>query len=568
MTNLLRLLLLLIILPALHLSSLAQTASKEKRAGTAFISGHVTIERKAAQGVTVVAASSDYGPLRKTYAQSVTDAEGRFQLSGVPAGQVTVQALADGFVSAVEGTSSDIPAKTISVADGETVENLEFALVRGGVITGRVTQTGGQPVIEERLSIELVDEAGKKVPSFYFNSFAFQTDDRGVYRIYGLRAGRYLVSSGQTKGTVRLGFGGRFFPQTFYPGVTDEAKATIVEVTSGGEATGIDIALEPPKQTYTATGRIVNAETGKPVPDMTYGYGTYDPAKKRVGAFGFNNNATNAKGEFRIEGLLPDQYAAFAFVTPDSAALADSYSDPVKFEITDANVENLEIKVHRGATITGVAVLENPNDRAALAQLSKLQLRAFNSASEIGTFSFRTNYLNADGSFLLKGLRPGKTRISLGGYPLVKGFSLVRVERNGAEQREGIDVGAGEQISGVRLILAYGSGTVRGQIEIRNGTVPQGARLSVVARRSGEDQTNTYGAWVDERNRFLIENVPPGTYELTLKARIFSSSDAQTPPRDVAAPVKQTITVAEGAEVQTSFTLDLSANSSNEGKIP
>jgi hypothetical protein len=41
-------------------------------------------------------------------------------------------------------------------------------------------------VIGEHVSIALVDEAGKKVPSL-FNPFVFDTDDRGVYRVYGLR---------------------------------------------------------------------------------------------------------------------------------------------------------------------------------------------------------------------------------------------------------------------------------------------------------------------------------------------------------------------------------------------
>lgn len=546
--------------------SAASSASKDAKAtGAAVVSGRVTVEGKAAAGVTVAAATSDYGPERKVFGQSVTDADGRFQITNVPAGRMTVQALAEGFV-AKQSTSFENSGKTITVAEGETIENVDFTLTRGGVVTGRVTQSNGQPVIGEHLSVALVDEAGKKVPAFYFNPFVFDTDDRGVYRIYGLRAGRYLISTGQTKGTVRMGFGGRFFPQTFYPGVTDEAKATIVEVTTGGEATGIDIALDPPKRTYVATGRIVDAETGKPVPNVTYGYGTYNPNDKRVGAFGFNNTATNAKGEFRIDGLLPDQYQAFAFnMGGDSNPLADSYSDPVNFEIADANVSNLEIKLHRGATISGVVVLENTNDKAALAQLSKLQLHATNATSEISAFSFSSERLNADGSFRLKGLRPGKNSIVFGGYPPVKGFSLVRVERNGAEQRDGIEVGAGEQISGVRVVIAYGNGTVRGQVEIKNGAVPEGARLSVAAHRSGDNPSSTYGAWVDERNHFLIEGLPPGTYELTLKTRIFSASDG-APPRDAAAPVKQTVTVTDGAETPATFTLDLSAQ--REGKTP
>src|SRR5678815_5790840 len=66
-----------------------------------------------------------------------------------------------------------------------------------------------------------------------------QTDDRGIYRLFGLGPGKYKLSASRN---VRTGFGqpARFLP-TYYPATTDPLKATIIEVTEGSELTGIDI---------------------------------------------------------------------------------------------------------------------------------------------------------------------------------------------------------------------------------------------------------------------------------------------------------------------------------------
>jgi hypothetical protein len=74
-----------------------------------------------------------------------------------------------------------------------------------------------------------------------------QTDDRGVYRIYGLAPGSYKVSVGQASSAGSavsiMGLGGSQYSKTFYPGVQEEAKATIIEQTA--EAGKIEVELKP-----------------------------------------------------------------------------------------------------------------------------------------------------------------------------------------------------------------------------------------------------------------------------------------------------------------------------------
>jgi len=69
---------------------------------------------------------------------------------------------------------------------------------------------------------------------------------------------------------------------------------------------------------------------------------------------------TNARGEFRLESVAPGKFQARANSMGVMEGTTDYYADPVNFEVRAANVENLEIQVHRGASISGVVVVENP----------------------------------------------------------------------------------------------------------------------------------------------------------------------------------------------------------------
>jgi hypothetical protein len=70
------------------------------------------------------------------------------------------------------------------------------------------------------------------------------TDDRGVYRAYGLPAGRYKVKVGDpSTGRTKVLFGRAPLPESYHPGVTNRSKAEVVEVAAGSEATDIDIRV-------------------------------------------------------------------------------------------------------------------------------------------------------------------------------------------------------------------------------------------------------------------------------------------------------------------------------------
>jgi protocatechuate 3,4-dioxygenase beta subunit len=83
--------------------------------------------------------------------------------------------------------------QAVAVVEGSAIEGIEIQLVRGAAITGKVTGADGNPVVGRAV---LLRSANKK-PFHVSRSFVSgRTDDRGVYRFYGVSPGSYLVGIG------------------------------------------------------------------------------------------------------------------------------------------------------------------------------------------------------------------------------------------------------------------------------------------------------------------------------------------------------------------------------------
>jgi hypothetical protein len=271
----------------------------------------------------------------------------------------------------------------------------------------------------------------------------------------------------------------------------------------------------------------------------------------------FTGTKTDANGKFRLEGLRPGKYAVYTLAAGQSSG---SYSEPVPFEISDGDVTGIEIKVRRGATINGVAVIENSSDPAVTALLKTVDLVAYVEQKGLSAPSYGEGQVGADGTFHLTGLAPGKARIAMGGFPNPpKGLTLVRTEVDGLDQQAGIEVTAGAQINGVRLLFAYGTGSIRGEVKIEGGSVPDGMMIQVVIRSaSGDARKFNRIAELDGRLHFFSENMPPGNYELVVRG---ISNTPSTKPVEFQ---KQTVTVANGVEAKVNLLADVSATKGSQ----
>jgi protocatechuate 3,4-dioxygenase beta subunit len=524
---------------------LAQTPAAVS--STASVSGRVTISGKGAAGITVVAErSNDWPENNRTVAKTSTDDEGNYRLSGLAVGRFEIKPIAKAFV-VVAGDSFKQPGQTVNIAENESITKIDFSLVRGGVITGRVTDLEGHPIIGERVNVVAKGDSESRSVS-YFPGRKNQTDDRGIYRIYGLAPGSYTVSVGQATGGVNLVVSSQY-AKTFYPGVTEQSKATPIEIGQGTEATNIDITPGKSARGFSVSGRVLDAESGKPVASVHIVYSTLNAANQQRGATNYTFVQSDANGKFRIEGIPSGHYTAFLMASWENS----SYSDGAPFDISDADVSGIEIKVRRGATVEGVAVIEDNGDPTAAALLRSVSLTAFTTdeQSNGAPTSYSLGNINPDGSFRFAGLAPGKVRISMTFFAArapTKGVQLLRTELDGVDQSEGLEVAAGAHITGVRLVFANGTGRIRGEVRVEGGVAPEGSRfrLSLNSGGNGAHQSSRF-IEVDARRRFVAEDIPPGTYQLTLTPE---------PGTTAFEPVSRTISVANGTETQVILTVN------------
>ena len=521
----------------------SQSQVAPAKTSTATISGKVTLKSKGLAGIVVAARYMDYSGPNRSRLRATTDQTGKYRITNVPRGTYEVAPMAPGLVP-----ENVLNQKSVVIEDGDNVEDVNFSMIRGGVITGKITDADNRPMVEEHIYLLPVDGPYAETP--YYSS-GIITDDRGVYRAFGLRPGKYKVFVGQ--GDNRMPGGTRLYRQTFYPSVTDSAKATVIEVTEGSEAGDIDIMMGRPFTAFKVTGKIVDSETGKPMPNIRYGLflSTSEGSGQST-----SGASTNANGEFKFEGVMPGKYSIFIAPEPNTEVRAE----PVPFEVVDHDITGLVVKTLKGLSVSGVVVLEGAEDPAALAKLGNLHVNAMSEPRE-GGFYHRSSSgaVGPDGSFRLSGLSPGVVHFALGTYNFGGGrkqIALVRTERDGILQPNSLNIKEGEQITGLRLIIKTLTAIIRGQVKVEDGELPANSRMSIWLHPVDEGRSLNRVMYmnsnpqIDSRGKFLIEGVAGGTYEINVG--VFESGRY-----DSTKVFKQQVTVADNSVSDVTVTIKL-----------
>lgn len=498
---------------------------------TATISGKVTIKGKAAPGI-FIGLRLNYNNNREfTRFKAVSDNEGKYRIERITPGTYAVIPITPAYI--FEENKAE---RVLNVATGETIENVDFALTLGGAITGRVTDAEGNPRIEEEVYV--LPDLPYSRP--HLTLMSTLTDDRGVYRVFGLATGRYRVAAGAANAHSDRNAA---YKQTFHPSAGEKSHATVIDLTEGSEATNVDIVLNSILTTYSASGRIVDGNTGEPIRSATFSWTHYF----QYGSSTSTALATNERGEFLRENLQPGKYSVSA-LDPVSG---EWRTNEVPFEIINEDVKGLVIKTERTAAISGVVVLEGTDNKNAREQLRKLALNAHMPRQDnLRSRNVAVNF-GPDGSFRTAGLDDGLVRFSTA---LGTQLRIVRVERNGLIQTRGIEIRQGEHVAGVRIVLQHANASVRGSIAFENGPMPPGGRVYVALRRLGEDPKPPF--WnsepqvqVDARNQFVAEDLLPGTYEVLCGVTVPQVRRNITKRREVV--------VTAGSVNNVSITLDL-----------
>jgi hypothetical protein len=332
------------------------------KAGTGSISGTVVSADSPDKGLRRVTVMLGAGDQIKLPVNVVTDDAGQFAFTGLGPGTYTLIANRAGFVSSTYGakTPGRGQGAPISLADGQQITGIVMPMLHGAALSGVVRYPNGRPAIDISVMAMSVKNAGGQRR---LNPVLMQgrTDDRGMYRIFGLPPGDYILRvdmslAGRqeqmrplTKEEIEWGLklqagtsaaGGAVktpppappapqpvaYTSIYYPGVADPSVAAIVSLGAAEDRSGIDIAcvLVP---TATVSGRVFGAD-GQPVTGLQVrlesaqsgGGGITDLISNLMGRAG----ARITNDEFSIPNVPPGHYRLIARakppVTPGAAA--------------------------------------------------------------------------------------------------------------------------------------------------------------------------------------------------------------------------------------------------------
>lgn len=411
--------------------------------GAAVIRGRVTAagSEQALPHVEVRAVS---GPLRVNKAV-LTDADGRYEISELPAGKFTVTAFKSNYVRAAYGQRRPLgPGQPIDVADRAAVSRIDFVLQRTGVITGRIVDEYGDPAIDATVTpmrYAFINGERRLQPA----GMGASTNDLGEYRVYGLAPGQYLLGAVLRTGSA-VSFGSSTedrsaYVPTYYPGTGNTSEAQRLTVAPGQTITGINLTLLP--VTAARVSGIVLDSQGRPLA------GGFVNLMARNGPMPFGiggNGPITANGEFRIDGVAPGDYTIRAtpqgFVGPNDDFAIEDIS--VNGDVTD-----LQLTVTKSSVLRGRLAFE-PGSVAPPA-LTAFRITAISPPGLMGPAAGAT--AKEDGTFEIKS-RGGHVIIRLAVGPGIGDWRLKRVLVGDADVIDtGLDVPPNATIDNMLLEL-------------------------------------------------------------------------------------------------------------------
>lgn len=219
-------------------SAIGASALQDHAQNPASVSGQVVdaVSRTPIPGA-VVAFSADNG--RSRLFSASTDDAGRFVWPAAPPGKYVVWASKAGFSGGYLGQRQpllDGPPVYVQIVDGQRRDALELRLWQNGVVTGRVEDHAGHPL--QGVTVEAFRRtvlAGRPQFARAPNAFA-RTDDRGIYRLFQLVPGDYILAARPSSQDLVL----------FFPDALHSFDAMVITIQPGFERIDTDFRKPRP----------------------------------------------------------------------------------------------------------------------------------------------------------------------------------------------------------------------------------------------------------------------------------------------------------------------------------
>lgn len=484
-------------------------------------------------------------------AQTTTDDDGNFEFANLSPASYSISATVPGYIA--PPADEETGASVYRPGDSVTI-----TLIKGGVITGKVVNSTGETLTGVSVSAIRVGNVNgetddQPLPQGFGR--AWRTDDRGIYRIYGLTSGSYIVQAGGRTG----GGPNPLSPfsedaPTYYPSSTREAAVSLA-VRAGDEAAGIDIRYRGEK------GRSVS---GKVLAKA--GENPNDPAPTQISLMLAGTDSVvatamqmgrGAGSGFALYGIADGEYEITARRSSFGALESDFIATPRRVSVRGADVGGIQLTLAPLALLSGKIILEKKTGapacptfrRSFIEEILLTAARDEPANPQDGTLSRvaprRPSAPGAQGDFSLRNLEAGRWRL-VAQLPdenwyvramTPDGKAPATAVRKAATPppvnlaRNGVTFKSGEKLTNAIVTIAEGAASVRGQVIGEQNAKPAGKMrvFLVPAEKEAADDVLRH-AQTDTANDggFHLKHLAPGRYLLLAKPiKSNESSDAR-----------------------------------------
>ena len=457
-----------------------------------------------------------------------TDEQGNFRTDDLASGAYVISASVPGFVSAYDESEPQYYRAGDSVT---------LMMTKGGVITGTVTNSLGEPVVAARVrAIRVREIDGRPIRALSYGNERV-TDDRGVYRLYGLRSGAYIVA---VSGQSTFGFSPPSLydgnAPTYYPSSTRDA-AVEVTVRTGDEASSIDIRYRG-ERGHAVSGTLSGAiEGGQPMGGI--GVILAHASTGLVEAQEFVQFRDRSRS-FAFYGVPDGEYDVTARRGFESDSVA---SLPRRVTVKGGDVTGIELVLAPVGSIAGNVIVETLKEAErkpecggkSQASVEEIVISARRDdkggKAEPVIMSRASGSPNDKGEFTLFNLRAGLFRIQPrlpgeGWY--VRSMNLVAPATTGKPKvaardaaRNGLQLNQGERLTGLTITVVEGAALITGKVlPAKEGQpIPSQVRVHLVPAEPemAEDAIRYREALAASDATFTLANLAPGRYYILAK---------------------------------------------------
>lgn len=449
------------------------------------------------------------GPMSSQPASALSDAEGRFIFENVEPGTYMLFAERTGFLRQMYGSRSQLFSGTpITLSAGQHMKALEFKLTPQGVIAGKVVDEEGEPL--PRAMITASRQIGG--PQGRAGVGGMGTDDRGEFRIANLGPGKYFItavyrqgmfgSGGPTSAPATPGQPEEGYVPTHYPGVTDLASASTIDVGPGQEVSGIVIQMRR-SRVYRIRGKVqgvqitsgMNRTSLQLIPRQIQG-GMGMP-------FGGSGAALKPDGTFEVMNVQPGSYNLVLM------SFGEGRPQPlgrVTVDVTDANVENVVIQAAEPVEITGVVRIEGVDKPEYRGSINL-------SAAESLPMGMTMGEIKPDGTFRITGV--GRERYYINLFNTPEGTYLRSVKLGSQEAKDlVVDLSGASAVTAIELTLSVKAATLEGLVKQADKPAPGMFVVAVPDPFRIEQRFLMKTAMSDQTGRFKVTGIAPGRYRV------------------------------------------------------